>query len=145
MIPRGQLDIGLIDLCFALWHCLVAILWQSAAQQRRRYATLEQEIAEQWTKALSAVEVDCNMPSLSKQSTTCSVEPCEKPPLHSTIPNVMVGLSVRSLLDLYLRVQKYPAGSEVIVSPPINVPGMLAVLEFHQLKVVGVDIRPTTQ
>lgn len=54
--------------------------------------------------------------------------------------NALVGLSVRSLLDLYLRVQQFPADSEIIVSPPINVPGMLTVLKHHRIKVVGVDL-----
>ena len=55
-------------------------------------------------------------------------------------PSAVVGLSVRSLLDLYLRVQKYPVGSQVLVCPPITVPGMRAVLEKqHQLQLVPVD------
>jgi diazepam-binding inhibitor (GABA receptor modulator, acyl-CoA-binding protein) len=34
---------------------------------------------------------------------------------------VVVGLSVRSLLDLYLRAVNYPPGSEIIIAPPINI------------------------
>ena len=51
-----------------------------------------------------------------------------------------VGLSVRSLFDLYLSLRNYPAGSEVIVSPPISVPGMMHVAKFHNLKIVLVLI-----
>jgi len=54
--------------------------------------------------------------------------------------NVIVGLSVRTLFDLYLRCKAYPAKSEVIVVPPINIPGMMDILRYHDLKVVGVDI-----
>lgn len=52
----------------------------------------------------------------------------------------MVSLSARSLLDLYLLAKQYPRGSEIILAPGINVPGMLHVLRHHQLKVVSVDL-----
>lgn len=53
---------------------------------------------------------------------------------------VITGLSARTLLDLYLRVQRYPHGSEIIMCPPINVPGILQVLQYHKINVIGVDI-----
>jgi 1-acyl-sn-glycerol-3-phosphate acyltransferase len=53
---------------------------------------------------------------------------------------VVTGLAVRSLFDLYFRVQKYPPGSEIIMSPPINVPAMVHVMKHHHIKIVGVDI-----
>jgi alkyldihydroxyacetonephosphate synthase len=52
----------------------------------------------------------------------------------------VVGLSVRSLLDLYLTVRKYPKGSEFIMSPPINVPGMSHVLAHHGITIVPIDL-----
>jgi dTDP-4-amino-4,6-dideoxygalactose transaminase/acyl-CoA-binding protein/nucleoside-diphosphate-sugar epimerase len=52
---------------------------------------------------------------------------------------VAVGLSARSLLDLYLCLKKYPAGSEVIMIPPISVPGMCHVLKYHDLSIIPVD------
>ena len=58
----------------------------------------------------------------------------------STDTDVLVGLSVRSLFDLYLRCKVYPAQSEVIVTPPINIPGMMDILKYHGLKIVGVDL-----
>lgn len=57
---------------------------------------------------------------------------------------VVTGLSVRSLLDLYLRAASFPAESEIIVAPPINIPGMMQVLQHHNIKIVPVDI-PTTE
>jgi dTDP-4-amino-4,6-dideoxygalactose transaminase/acyl-CoA-binding protein/nucleoside-diphosphate-sugar epimerase len=53
---------------------------------------------------------------------------------------VHVGLSVRSLLDLYLSAKSYPRGSEVIVVPPIGIEGMMDVLHYHGIKIVPVDI-----
>lgn len=66
--------------------------------------------------------------------------------LHCKIRNlwadkgVAVGLSARSLFDLYLAVRNFKAGSEVIVVPPINVPGMMRVLGFHDVKIVPIDL-----
>jgi dTDP-4-amino-4,6-dideoxygalactose transaminase/acyl-CoA-binding protein/nucleoside-diphosphate-sugar epimerase len=53
---------------------------------------------------------------------------------------VHVGLSVRSLLDLYLSAKSYPKGSEVIVVPPIGIEGMMDVLHYHGIKIIPVDI-----
>ena len=53
---------------------------------------------------------------------------------------VAIGLSVRSLFDLYLSSKKYPDECEVIVFPPISVPGMMHVANFHNLRIVPVDI-----
>ena len=58
----------------------------------------------------------------------------------SSDPDVLVGLSVRSLFDLYLRCKVYPSQSEVIVVPPINIPGMMDILKYHGLKIIGVDL-----
>ena len=58
--------------------------------------------------------------------------------------DVIVGLSVRSLMDLWLRVQRYPVGSQIIVSPPITVPAVLRVLEYHQIEIVPIDLPTTT-
>ena len=52
---------------------------------------------------------------------------------------VAVGLSARSLLDLYLCLKKYPAGSEVIMIPPISVPGICHVLNYHDLSIIPID------
>ena len=52
----------------------------------------------------------------------------------------MVGLSARSLLDLYLLSKEFPPGSEIILAPGINVPGMLHVMRHHQLNIISVDL-----
>jgi len=60
---------------------------------------------------------------------------CHPPPRH-----VVVGLSVRTLLDLYLSTKSYPVGSEVIIVPPVSIPGMVDVLEYHGMTLVPVDL-----
>lgn len=52
---------------------------------------------------------------------------------------VLTGLSVRSLFDLYLQCKQYPAGSEVIVTPPLNIKGMIDLLIHYDLKVKLID------
>lgn len=54
--------------------------------------------------------------------------------------SVVVGLSARSLFDLYLRAKSFPPGSEVIISPPINIPAMKCILEYHDITIVAVDL-----
>ena len=61
---------------------------------------------------------------------------------HSSKSHVISGLSVRSLVDLYLLSKSYPRGSEVIVVPPIGIEGMMDVIQFHGIKIVPVDIAP---
>lgn len=53
---------------------------------------------------------------------------------------VAVGLSVRSLFDLYLCAKQYPDGAEIVVFPPISVPGMMHVAQYHNHRLVPVDI-----
>eukprot|EP00980_Cylindrotheca_fusiformis_P005022 scaffold1062_cov130-Cylindrotheca_fusiformis.AAC.28 len=53
---------------------------------------------------------------------------------------VAVGFSVRSLFDMYLCTKKYPENAEIVVYPPISVPGMMHVAKYHNLKLVPVDI-----
>ncbi|ESO98509.1 hypothetical protein LOTGIDRAFT_142860, partial [Lottia gigantea] len=48
-------------------------------------------------------------------------------------------LSVRSALDLYLLVQNYPPGSEVIMSA-INIPQIAEVVKHHNLTIIPLDI-----
>ncbi|GAX13442.1 alkyldihydroxyacetonephosphate synthase [Fistulifera solaris] len=53
---------------------------------------------------------------------------------------VIPGFSARTLLDLYLRTKRFPSGSQIIICPPITVPGIEEVLRHHRLEVVPVDI-----
>ncbi|XP_072035885.1 LOW QUALITY PROTEIN: L-glutamine:2-deoxy-scyllo-inosose aminotransferase-like [Amphiura filiformis] len=58
---------------------------------------------------------------------------------HQVIPC----LSVRTGLDLFFRVKRYPLGSEIIMSA-INIPDMVRIIEHHGLKVVPCDINLET-
>ena len=53
--------------------------------------------------------------------------------------NVLPCLSVRTALDLFLRVIDLPSGSEVIMSA-INIPDICHVLHHHKLKIVPLDV-----
>jgi dTDP-4-amino-4,6-dideoxygalactose transaminase len=58
-------------------------------------------------------------------------------------PGAVAFLSVRSGLDLYLRLLALPRGSEVLVSA-LTIPDMWKVLEHHGLVPVPVDLDPRT-
>lgn len=53
--------------------------------------------------------------------------------------SVLPCLSVRTGLDLFLKVKAFPPGSEIIISA-INIPDMVTVIRSHGLKVVPLDI-----
>jgi dTDP-4-amino-4,6-dideoxygalactose transaminase/1-acyl-sn-glycerol-3-phosphate acyltransferase/nucleoside-diphosphate-sugar epimerase/acyl-CoA-binding protein len=131
--PRGHLDISYQDLRFAFFKCLLLSWRASASKQRQLYCQYESDIKALWLEALQRSPRVKHIDMLEErvESEVETLQPC-----------VVVGLSVRTLLDLYLRVQKFPEGSEVIVSPPINVPGMIRVFHHHGLKLVGVDLAP---
>lgn len=55
-------------------------------------------------------------------------------------PNhVLPCLSVRSALDMYLRLMSFPEGSEVIMSA-VNIPSMLHIVKHYKLRPVPLDI-----
>lgn len=58
-------------------------------------------------------------------------------------PGAVACLSIRSGLDLYLRLLALPKGSEVLVSA-LTIPDMWRVLEHHGLVPVPVDLDPET-
>ncbi len=59
-------------------------------------------------------------------------------------PNpVLPCLSVRTGLDLYLRVHNFPPGSEMIMSA-INIPDMIYVVRDHGIKIVPMDVNLDT-
>lgn len=58
----------------------------------------------------------------------------------TSFDHVLTGLSLRTLLDLYLRSRRFPAGSQIILSPPISVPGVERVLLHHGIEIVPVDL-----
>ena len=54
-----------------------------------------------------------------------------------------VSLSVRSALDCFLQVRKYPRGTEVLMTA-INIPDMVQIFNEHGLVPIPVDIDPYT-
>ena len=52
-------------------------------------------------------------------------------------------LSVRTGLDLFLQAANFPKGSEVLVSA-LTIPDVKSIIEHHNLKVVSIDVDPTT-
>jgi 1-acyl-sn-glycerol-3-phosphate acyltransferase len=129
MIPRGQIDINNSDLVFAAWRCMTESFAWGHSSQFRRYKAYQQPIVSQWKRAIN--NDSGNRTKAPKQ---------EREEIDCVDPPIMVGLSVRTMLDLYLRVRRYPPGSEIIITPALNVPGMIQVLEYHQIRVVGVDL-----
>ena len=53
--------------------------------------------------------------------------------------HVLSSLSVRTVFDMYLRLQRFPEDSEVIMSA-INIPDMCYIVRHHKLKIVSLDI-----
>jgi len=53
--------------------------------------------------------------------------------------HVLPCLSVRTGFDLFLRVMKYPPGTEIIMSA-VNIPDMLRIVHAHGLKIISLDI-----
>lgn len=57
----------------------------------------------------------------------------------ATSQQVITCLSVKTALDLFLRVQKYPPNSEIVMTA-INVPDVARIIVHHGLKVVPLDL-----
>ena len=151
LIPRGQLDITFKDLLYALLQCLKYIVYTSllsggfihsilsyvmpssllkffgtlcsSIHPQRHVEWFERNIEKQWLE----------MEHSNKEKTTHS---------NTATPHVVVGLSERSLFDLFLSAHSFPAESEIIIVPPVNIPGMMDVISHHQLVMVSVDLPP---
>lgn len=48
-------------------------------------------------------------------------------------------LCVRTGFDLFLRANRFPAGSEILMSA-INIPSMITLVQYHRIKVIPCDI-----
>ncbi len=148
LIPRGHLDITFKHLFGALLQCLKYIMYTSffsggfthcilsyvmpssllkflgtlcsSLHPHRHYEWFERNIEKQWQ------EMEHN----KKETTECK----------AASPHAVVGLSERSLFDLFLSVHSFPADSEIIIVPPVNIPGMMDVIRHHQLVMVPVDL-----
>ncbi|XP_070568883.1 uncharacterized protein [Ptychodera flava] len=57
--------------------------------------------------------------------------------------HVLPCLCVRTAFDLYLRVMKYPPGSEIIMSG-VNIPDMGKIIRHHAIRIVSIDINIDT-
>ena len=118
LVPRGILDISFQDLFWSLIQCFISSS-NSASQERQ----LISKISNVWKDAATATHKNHGNNKYDED-----------------VGEIVVGLSVRSIFDVYLCSKSYPMNSEIIIFPPINVPGMMYVARYHSLNVVGVDI-----
>ena len=139
LLPRGQLDIQYLDLFYAFIKCIFFLTWELSSRflwilrspsSIPSWIRYHDYVTRAWTES-------CN-DSHSKTTTS----PCDE--MEDTEHDLVVGLSVRSLLDLYLSIRQYPPGSEIIITPPFNIESMIRVMQYHKLEVVPVDIHLNT-
>ncbi|CAD5120324.1 DgyrCDS8901 [Dimorphilus gyrociliatus] len=99
-----------------------------------------------------SVFIDCTVSDIAKAAKACAFKPpMSRDEILSKIESLvksrnrlpMVNLSVRTGLDLYLSAKNYPSGSEVLMSA-INIPNMVELVHHKGLKVVPIDIDPST-
>ena len=144
--PRGTLDIDYTDLWFAVRQCIqVATIYASLSPKQHYhslYRTYENDICQRWMQALREQPLMQQEPQqqLHPTSDNTHIGSTDTATAVDDDVGMVVGLSVRSLLDLYLQVQQYPPHSEIIISPPITVPAIMTVLEYHQIQCVCVDL-----
>jgi len=126
-MPRGKLDISYRDLFYAFWQSIkptnLPFLKEASMRATCR---LEESISTTWKATIE--------PHYQKNINS------HKEDKGQSQPNIVVGLSVRSLLDLFLSAKSYPAGSEVIITPPFNVKGMVQIIKHYDLSIVPIDI-----
>ena len=163
LFPRGQLDISILALFYALYQCTTHILYTcfigtsgilqrilalmlprfiltliniglGKYHPRQREVWYEEKIRQYWLRIMKNAisNDDGDQQHEQQQQHECSNKQQSN--------DVVVGLSIRSLLDLYLTTQSYPTGSEIIIVPPVTIPGMVDVMEYHGLKLVPVDL-----
>jgi dTDP-4-amino-4,6-dideoxygalactose transaminase/thioester reductase-like protein/acyl-CoA-binding protein len=121
---RGQLDISSSDLLFALFKSMPLPLpifnnVASNTSSMRTIIQLEEDISKSWKEENNNNDNDKD---------------------NSRKDHIIAGLSVRSLLDLYLTAKSYPNDSEVIIVPPISIEGLMDVVQYHGIKVIPIDI-----
>lgn len=133
VIPRGGLDIAWSDLWFALMACFKNCFY-SATRRRQVQDNVTESIVNLWKEQAS-------LTNDKKEETNDTATLVKRQQQPNDNVDVVIGYSVRSLLDLYLMHKKFPpqAAREVVVVPPINIPGMVEILEHYGLVVVPVD------
>ena len=58
--------------------------------------------------------------------------------------NAIIGYSVRNLFYNYLQSSNFPKNASVIITPPIQIPSMVQIIQNIELNVITVDIPSTT-
>ncbi len=173
LLPRGQLDISIRDLLYALSICLLHgmhsllvegilssslvnrllpncikilldMIFVSSTFHPRRWGQMyEKEIERVWLEDIDVVgAISTKSDNIEGDGKNDEDYLLEDSHCHHR-RHVVVGLSVRTLLDLYLSTKSFPVGSEVIIVPPVSIPGMVGVLEYHGMTLVPVDL-PTS-
>jgi dTDP-4-amino-4,6-dideoxygalactose transaminase/nucleoside-diphosphate-sugar epimerase/acyl-CoA-binding protein len=141
VIPRGDLDLSWADLWFAFMACCcrppACWFWSSVRRQQVLYDHTVEAIQDLWKKQEQS--------KIMMQLKLSNKDDNSKNNVDSNSVQVVVGYSVRSLLDLYLMHQRYPPRSQVIVIPPINIPGMIQIMEHYGLLVAPIDTSSPTQ
>jgi len=121
-LPRGQLDISYRDLSHAFWQSIKPTSLPFMEAPMRASCRLEDSISTTWKSTIAVHRKNAN-----NQNDAMDL-------------SVVVGLSVRSLLDLLLSTKSYPPGSEIIITPPFNIQGMIQIMRYHNLTIVPIDI-----
>ncbi|KAL3804981.1 hypothetical protein ACHAWO_001839 [Cyclotella atomus] len=142
LLPRGQLDISFLDLFYAIYQCLHHAIY---------HMFFNGPIYNVTARIMSSIVITLinvffgrfhpnQRGKWFETEIIASVKKMENDTQTDLNSEVVVGLSVRSLLDLYLSVRSFPAGSDVIVVPGISIQGMVDVLEYNDLTLIPVDI-----
>eukprot|EP00985_Skeletonema_marinoi_P018612 scaffold10417_cov137-Skeletonema_marinoi.AAC.36 len=149
LVPRGHLDITFRNLSYALLQCLKYILYASLFSGGFMHCILSYVMPSSLLKFLGTLcstihpqrHIDWFEKNIEKQWLEMEHNSKkEATDLKTTTPQVLVGLSERSLFDLFLSVHSFPAEAEIIIVPPVNIPGMVDVIRYHQLVMVSVDL-----
>lgn len=149
LIPRGQMDITFNDLFFALFQCLKYTLYSSLLSGGFIHSILSYILPPPLLKFLHTL--CCSLHSqqhndwferhIEKQWLTMEDHNMKQTSAtKGRTSQVVVGFSERSLFDLFLSVHSFPAESEIIIVPPVNIPGMVDVIRHHKLVIVPVDL-----
>ena len=139
IIARGTLDISYRDLFYALQCCILPniIMHRERGCEIAIMDYYQLRIEQLWIEKFTPLS-NSNQKIDKKNSRILSITESTSTPNNASI---VVGLSVRSLLDLYLSVKSYPTNSEIIIIPPLNIKGIIDIITYtHNLKVVPIDL-----
>ena len=151
IVPRGQLDIALQDLLYAHMQCALSVTYDLFLSERgmlhrilsfllpsfilQMIGVLCGRYHPERRRAWSVCRINERWREMESQSSSRECQGVE-----SAEKDVVVGLSVRSLLDLYLSSKSYPAGSEILLVPPVTIPAIVNIIEYHDLRLIGIDL-----